>query len=281
MRHCNFTFRLFVLTLAIAGLSVGCQPKSNTSSPGQDHSGHEHSTQDHDHEHMPGAHGGTIVALGADSYHAEAILEGDGTLRLFMLGKDESRVQEVDAQTVKAFAKHQDSVDSKNIELLAQPQQGDSQGKTSQFVAKIPEDLLGKPIRVTIPNLTVSGERFRVAFELQAGDGHEKMGKAATASEEETLYLTPGGKYTAEDIEANGKAIPSIKFKGIRSNHDDKPMPGDKICPISKTKANEQFTWTVDGKSYAFCCPPCIDEFVRSAKEQPDALKSPESFIKE
>ena len=97
----------------------------------------------------------------------------------------------------------------------------------------------------------------------------------------ETKYLTPGGKYTAEDIAANGKTIPSVKFKGIRSNHDDKPAKGDRICPISKTKANDQFLWVIDGKSYAFCCPPCIDEYVRAAKEQPDSLLAPETFIKE
>ncbi|MFM8400926.1 MAG: hypothetical protein ACKOAH_24125, partial [Pirellula sp.] len=127
----------------------------------------------------------------------------------------------------------------------------------------------------------ISGERFRIAFELKAHDDHQSMGKQAQAGEEESLYLTPGGKYTTADIEANGKTIPSIKFKGIRSNHDDKPMPGDKICPISKTKANEQFVWVIDGKAYTFCCPPCIDEFVRSAKEQPDSLQAPESYIKE
>jgi YHS domain-containing protein len=58
-------------------------------------------------------------------------------------------------------------------------------------------------------------------------------------------------------------------------------MPGDKICPISKTKANEQFAWVIDGKNYTFCCPPCIDEYVKLAKEQPEALESPDSFIKE
>jgi hypothetical protein len=37
----------------------------------------------------------------------------------------------------------------------------------------------------------------------------------------------------------------------------------------------------IDGKNYTFCCPPCIDEYVKLAKEQPEALESPDSFIKE
>ena len=274
---------LFCSTLLCLSLLSGCDEKSDSakSPPSKaDAAKHEHD-QEHEHEHPPGAHGGTIVPLGADSYHAEALLKSDATLRLFMLGKDESRVQEIQVQSIKAFAKNEDSVDVKNIELTAEPQAGDSEGKTSQFVAKIPAELLGKSLRVTIPNIAISGERFRIAFELKAHDAHQPMGKQAQAGEEESLYLTPGGKYTAADIEANGKTIPSVKFKGIRSNHDDKPVPGDKICPISKTKANEQFAWIIDGKTYTFCCPPCIDEFVRSAKEQPDSLQAPETYIKE
>lgn len=280
---------IFYSALICVGLFLGCEQKSDSAKSSQqktglgkhdhDHDhGHEH---EHEHEHPPGAHGGTIVPLGAESYHAEALLQEDGTLRLFMLGKDESRVQEIQVQTIKAFAKHEDSVEVRNLELTPEPQSGDSEGKTSQFVGKIPTELLGKSIRVTIPNIAISGERFRIAFELKAHEAHQPMGNAAQAGEEENLYLTPGGKYTAADIEANGKTIPSIKFKGIRSNHDDKPMPGDKICPISKTKANEQFVWIIDSKAYTFCCPPCIDEFVRSAKEQPDTLRAPESYIKE
>lgn len=270
-------------SFAIPLLLTGCEQKTSSENKPSQHSAQQKGqvSGDHEHDHPPGAHGGTIVPLGADSYHAEALLEGDGTLRLFMLGKDESRVQEVDVQSIKGFAKQEGFAEAKNLEFKPEPQEGDSSGKTSQFTAKIPTELIGKPIRITIPNLAIAGERFRVSFELHADHAHQEMGQAVEPSEEQALYLTPGGKYTAADIEANGKTIPSIKFKGIRSNHDDKPVPGDKICPISKTKANDQFAWVIDGKSYTFCCPPCIDEFLRSAKEQPDSLPSPESLIKE
>ena len=99
--------------------------------------------------------------------------------------------------------------------------------------------------------------------------------------DERALYLTAGGKYTQEDIERNGSTVPSVKFDGIASEHDDNPKVGDRICPISKTKANEAFAWIIDGKTYTFCCPPCVDEYVRLAKERPDELKSPEDFIKQ
>ena len=57
------------------------------------------------HAHKAGARGGIIVSLGRDSYHAEAVFEKGGILRLYTLGKDEAMVHEVDSQTLRAFAK--------------------------------------------------------------------------------------------------------------------------------------------------------------------------------
>jgi hypothetical protein len=96
---------------------------------------------------------------------------------------------------------------------------------------------------------------------------------------ERQLYLTPGGKYTAEDIKANGNMTASQKYAGFKASHDRNPRPGDKICPITDTKANPKCTWIVGGKTYEFCCPPCIDEFVRLAKENPDKIKEPEDYV--
>jgi hypothetical protein len=36
----------------------------------------------------------------------------------------------------------------------------------------------------------------------------------------------------------------------------------------------------VGGNRYEFCCPPCIDRFVRAAKEQPATIKEPEDYVK-
>jgi hypothetical protein len=35
----------------------------------------------------------------------------------------------------------------------------------------------------------------------------------------------------------------------------------------------------IGGKEYQFCCPPCVDEYVRKAKEKPDEVKPPESYV--
>jgi YHS domain-containing protein len=234
-----------------------------------------------EHAHKPGAHGGIIVPIGADSYHAEAVIEKGGTLRLLMLGADESRIHEVETQVLKAYIKAEGEVDATAIELTATPQDGDSADKTSQFTGQLPEAMVGKSLEVTIPNLRIGEERFRVGFSTNVAVHDEAMPARVGDDEESQLYLTPGGKYTLADIAANGNVTASVKFKGIPSTHDNKPKPGDRICPISMTKANPKFTWIVEGKSYQFCCPPCVDEFVKTAKERPDELKDPDTYIKQ
>src|SRR5438105_4304603 len=44
-----------------------------------------------DHDHKPSAHGGLIVPIGRNNYHAEAVFEKDGVLKLYTLGADEAK----------------------------------------------------------------------------------------------------------------------------------------------------------------------------------------------
>jgi YHS domain-containing protein len=97
--------------------------------------------------------------------------------------------------------------------------------------------------------------------------------------EERALYLTPGGRYSESDIRANDGLTASEKFGRFRAQHDFSPEPGDRICPITRTKADPRCTWVINGDTYHFCCPPCVDEFVRLAKEQPEQLKVPEFYV--
>ena len=232
------------------------------------------------HPHKPGSHGGIIIPIGSDSYHAEAVIEKGGVFRLLMLGKDETRIQEVDVQPVKAYIKAVGDPDATPIEMAATPQEGDAADMTSQFTGQLPEALQSRQLDVTIPNLRIAGERFRIGFTTVTETHADEMPAALPDDEERMLYLIAGGKYTEADIKANGNVTASQKFKGVASKHDMFPKKGDRICPITLTKANADFTWIIDGKPYQFCCPPCVDEFVKLAKEQPDEIKDPDSYIK-
>jgi hypothetical protein len=107
------------------------------------------------------------------------------------------------------------------------------------------------------------------------------MPREVLDEEERNLYLAPGGRYTVADIEANGSVLPSQKYLGFKATHDINPQPGDRLCPITLTKANVACIWFVGGHEYQFCCPPCIAEFVRLAKENPDQIELPDTYVKQ
>ena len=67
-----------------------------------------------------------------------AVIETTGDFRLLMLGKDETRIQEVDVQPVKAYVKAIGDPNATPIELAAVPQDGDSPEKTSLFLGQLP-----------------------------------------------------------------------------------------------------------------------------------------------
>ncbi len=104
--------------------------------------------------------------------------------------------------------------------------------------------------------------------------------KSQVSEYEQELYLNSGGIYSVEDILANEGLTPSQKFRGFMAAHNAHPKDGEKICPVTLTKANPQCTWVIAGKTYHFCCPPCIDEFVTLAKNSPHLIKDPEEYVK-
>ena len=81
------------LALAAASVAfyVGCNnsgtgtPPAGGSAPPQEARATE-AKKEAEHAHKPGAHGGTIVEIGRDNYHAEAVFEKGGVLRLYTLG---------------------------------------------------------------------------------------------------------------------------------------------------------------------------------------------------
>jgi hypothetical protein len=273
------TRRTLVGPLLALSLAAGCNPATdplpglNRGTGSAGHPGHKGPDWG-----RPGAHGGLIARLGSGEYHAEICFERDGTLRLHMLGKDWRKVADVEEQPLVAHVRPLDGAESLSVVLNPARQPGDAPGRTSQFVGVLPEELRGQRLEVTIPSLAAGGERYRVAFRSEPHQ--EGMPPKITDDAERTLYLTPGGKYTEADIRANGSQTASQKFERFRASHDFDPKPGDVLCPVTLTKANPACTWVIGGKTYQFCCPPCIDEFLTLAKEKPDEVKDPEAYVK-
>jgi hypothetical protein len=277
-------FPALVLAVGLLALVVGCNRSGTGTPPAEGGASPAVKLQEAghpgEHAHKPGAHGGNVVEIGSDNYHAEAIFEKGGTVKLYILGKDEARVQEVEKQDLQAYVKAEGGTESLPFTLRPMPQSGDGEGKTSQFVGTLPKDIAGPKLEVTVPSITINGERFHFAFASSEVPHEEPPLAKVSGDAERMLYLTPGGKYTADDIKANGNMTASEKYKGAMASHNLKPQAGDAICPITLTKASTKFTWVVGGQTYEFCCPPCIDEFVQAAKERPDEIKDPRDYLK-
>lgn len=245
------------------------------------HDPHGHKKAGHDLEGHPG---GIHVSFAQGRYYAEAILHKGGSVHLFLFGKDLSKVVVADMQKVPAYIRKVGDKEFTNFELIPEPLPGDDKGFTSRFTGEVPKELQNQDVEITIPALKVGQNRYHLAFKTtDKPDNHgaePSMPTKTELDEERQLYLTPGGLYTTDDIKANGNMTGSEKFKNFKASHDIKPKVGDKICPITLTKANPECTWIIGGKKYEFCCAPCVDEFVKLAKEDPKAIKAPEEYVK-
>lgn len=93
------------------------------------------------------------------------------------------------------------------------------------------------------------------------------------------MFLTPGGLYTKADIAANGNTSVYQKYPNFVAAHDTSIETRAALCPISRTKPNPNLTWIIGGKTYTFCRPPCVAEFVAKAKRQPTTILPPDKYV--
>ena len=271
--------RILWWALALASaMAIGCvseppKPKKNlaTRPPGK-------STTSHHAAHEPGPHGGVVFDLG--KYHGEFVLKpGSDEATLFILDDDEKSPTAIGAAQLDVTLKQPPVT----IEFKPQPLPGEPDGKSSRFVGKHETFAAKQPLEATVIGV-IDGKPSEGRFEADAAgtphSKHKAMPKGvASAAAERELFLTPCGIYTEADIEANGRILPSKKFAGISWPHDDDLKTGDKLCPVTANKADPRCVWIVNGKSYEFCCTPCLDKFVKWAKNQPDRIKKPEEYI--
>lgn len=231
-----------------------------------------------EHEHLVAPHGGTLASLGTDEPHdhAEALLELGGALTVYTLRPDATTPRAVERQILTAWAWTEGEDRPAEVMLVPMPLPGDGRGTASRFKGRLPERLWGRGVSVTIVGLATARGRFRVKFsELKS-----PAGQAAHRAELRRLYLTPGGKYGAADVKANGDTTAAEKFAGHEAMHDLAPREEGWVCPVAAARSEPGVVWVIDGRNYRFCCSPCVDEFVRRARERPDQVEPPEAYRK-
>lgn len=258
-------------------LAVGCgtKPATQPTAPAPT----APAADKHDHP-VTGPHGGPLAEWGDHQFHAEFTVDHEtGTAVVYVLDRNATAAVPIAAKQLTLSLKLNEPT---TLTLAPKPQPGDPAGKASAFEGR------HEALR-TIRRLTgtvggqFDGSRYSGAF-AQAAHGDDQHAEPKTPTgptpRETELFLTPGGIYTQADVEKNGRAVPSVKFAGASFEHADDLKPGDRVCPITVNKADDNCKWWVNGKEYTFCCPPCLEKFVKQAKQTPEKIKEPGEYIK-
>jgi hypothetical protein len=269
--------RLLLLAAALALAGCGGTPTPPTPS------GPARTAPPKPHDHgTEGPHGGPLAEWGDEEYHAEFTVDHKSQeATVYVLdGQSAKKAVPIDAKEIILTLNVKPPV---TITLAAKPQDGDPAGKSSRFVGT--HAVLGQEQEFSgRVSAQFGGKPYDGEFEEEKHADHKGEKKSSQApapsQRERDLFLKPGGVYTSADIERNGNVVPSVKFRDVSWAHDDDLKPGDKTCPVTVNKADEKCSWWVNGKQYEFCCPPCLEKFVKWAKESPEKIQDPEAYRK-
>lgn len=231
------------------------------------------------HGHPPAPHAGQVITFKAGSahYHVEFVVEPTGMVRVYPL--DESATQPLPVEAQPLVLSVQSSAAGEPTPLMLRPVVGtEPNGTTTQFVGRLPARVVSGRLTVRFTEFRVNGERYRFEFVWDSPIG-ENAFREAFREEQRRIFLSAGGKYLDSDIRDNGGVSADANFAALAPTHNHAPKPGDRVCPVSGFKADSSITWVVGRERYAFCCQPCIDEFVLLAKEKPDDVRPAASYV--
>lgn len=127
-----------MLSLAIAGCGKAgtspdtAPPQEPASSEAKSGHDHDHSHDNHDHGET-GPHGGALIELGGEAYHAELVHDEDGgTVTIYILDGSAKKVVPIEAKEITINAKSSEG--PKQFVLTASPEEGEGE-RASRFVS--------------------------------------------------------------------------------------------------------------------------------------------------
>jgi hypothetical protein len=132
----------------------------------------------HEHEHArEGLHGGSLIELGNEEYHAEIVHDDQArTVTVYLLDAAAKASVPIDTTDMTINLKHEGR--GEQFKLAAAPDQSDPQGKSSRFVssdAELAEDLDREDAGAQLA-VTINSKPYRGAIEHHHGhdeDDHE------------------------------------------------------------------------------------------------------------
>jgi len=158
------------LIASVAIWATGCPspaptPTTPTKAGGDEH-GHQHGAEGHDHAHEHGPHGGHVVEIGNEEYHAEWTHADDGTVTVYVLDAEMKNEVPIAAEDITIEAKIQDQPFT--YKLLAVNRSEGDMPTTAKFEL-IDKNLLGvletlgKGVTATL-KLDINGKPFQAAI---------------------------------------------------------------------------------------------------------------------
>jgi hypothetical protein len=187
---------LLSLVGAVSLWLAGCNPAappSSTNGSGTTTDGHDHGHEGHDHAHdhaHHGPHGGELMSIGEEAYHAEWTHDEEGKVTFYILDAEAKKEVPIAAEKITIDVKIGEA-EPKTYELMAVNPSGEP-AKTAQFEI-VDKDLLGvievlkpddKGVTATL-NLEIDGTPYSQKIEKEAHDhGHDHAHGAEAKSGE-------------------------------------------------------------------------------------------------
>lgn len=224
-----------------------------------------------DHAHTAGTHGGTVHTLdGSRHLHAEIVVGPTGAIQVYPLGETPDEPLAFEGKSVVAELRADG--DAEPSELVLHPDATAAPGvPVPRLVGKLPPNFLGRKLTLAATGLAIQGEPYAFSFDWRSELPAAELDRLV-AQEQQDIYLRPAGRYTDDDIAANGRATAAETFRGTKAAHGRHDAKGDALCPTARLPADRRFAWVVGGKKLHFCCPQCIDEFVTRVKQHPESF---------
>lgn len=187
---------LQLLLLTVSGLGLGCGASKSdykdlasvqANAPKQ----HDHATHEGAHLHYgAGPHGGTLLELGGDDFHAELVFDHDShAIRIFLYGGD--------AKTpLPSRAPHAKLVLDKDrtITLRSLPLEGESNGMSSRFELideNLVHEILEKGFLHGDLEVEIAGKSFKSHLDIHLGnEKHEHKDGAGNPKEQQPVSST-------------------------------------------------------------------------------------------
>lgn len=255
---------LALVSMLFVGGCTRTPPNPNASKDKEKNKDKDKDKDKHGHGEF-GPHGGVIVEW-EEIYHAEFTVDHAAKqTTVYVLDEKAKKAPKIAADKITKVRLSLKNVKPVlTIELKHDAKLSDDKGIA--FVGNHEQLSKEEPIEGVI-DANIDGKPFSGDFKYKPAD------KAKTAAVRK-YYTQPGGIYTAADIKKNG----TEKLKDLGLEHLD-PKPGDKTCPVTGSKAHKEYTWVAQGQDYEFCCPPCLDTFLRWAHNNPEKIKNANDYV--